>query len=194
VTIFNAAIAASADDAQQATTTVAITGVTIIVDGAGNWLGFRFQNVTIPQGSAINAATMSVYVQSGATDDPDVDIYCEAADNAATFAATANNISNRARTTAKTNWTAANIGTAWRTTPDFAAVVQEVTDRAGWASGNALAVIFDGLSASALRVRAYDNGAEYATITIDYTAPSSGNATARTARARLTSLIGGGLT
>lgn len=171
---FTQAIGASTDDAQEqaGTTTVALANST--ATAANHYIGLRYTNVTIPAGSVISAATLDIDCPSTSFDDPDVDIYCEAADSAATFSTAANDISSRAATTASTAWTATTIGTGLETTPDFAGAVQEVISRGGWASGNALAVIMKGRSASCnIRMRAIDGATgTYPTITITYTTPT----------------------
>lgn len=174
---FSATIIASADDAQEQAGTVVIANANNTATAATHYLGFRFQNVTIPAGSTISAATLDVETTSVSFDDPDFNIHCENVDDAATFTNAANNISSRTLTTANTVWTATSIGVGVRTSPDFASAVQEVIDRAGWASGNDLNVILDGRSASTnLRVRAYDGGTgTYPTLNITYTAGGGGS-------------------
>ena len=118
---------------------------------------------------------MSVYLTSGSYDDPDVTIYGEDVDSAGAFVASANNISGRALTSASAAWVASGLGTGVKTTPDFTAAIQEIVDRAGWNSGQAMAVIFDAGGSGALRIRGYDSGGgDYATLNVTYTEPSGG--------------------
>jgi len=174
MTIFNTAIAASSDDAREVgagTTAIADTFLHTGV-ATGVLVGLRFTGVTIPQGATINSAILTLR-SSASNDDPDLDIYGQAADNAATFTTSSYNISGRTRTTAKTNWTASNVGLAQLVdSPDFKSVVQEIVDRPGWSSGNALVVITISLSASTLAFRAWDQGSTPPEITIDYTPPA----------------------
>ena len=181
---FSATIVASADDAVQTAGTVDITSSAININAATSYGGWRFQNVTIPQGSVINTCTMDFYFTSGSFDDPDVTIWAEDIDDAAAFTTGANDISSRTPTTATGSWDVTGVGVGLETTSDFAAVVQEIVDRPGWVSGNDLVIILKGDDAFTLmRVRAYDSGSgDYGTINIDYTAPSTGQPT--TARAR----------
>lgn len=170
--IFNTAIAASSDDAREVGAgTVSITDTFLHTGVAtGILVGLRFTGVTIPQGATINSAILTI--RTASNDDPDLDIYGQAADNAATFTTSSYNISGRTRTTAKTNWTASNVGLAQLVdSPDFKSVVQEIVDRPGWSSGNALVVITISLSASTLAFRAWDQGSTPPEITIDYTPP-----------------------
>lgn len=179
---YSATITASSDDAAQAAGTVDLTGVQLNANAATHYIGGRFLNVTIPPGSTINTATLDVYITSGSFDDPDVTIYAHDTDDAATFTTTTNDISNRTATTATTIWTATALGVGADTSPDFAAVIQEVIDRAGWSSGNDIAIILKGNSGSSnFRVRAYDDGGgSYMTLNINYTAPAAGGQPPRT--------------
>lgn len=176
MTVLNLQVLASSDDARESGAgAVAINGATLALSSGSAWLGFRFNSVTIPQGSTINSAGLEVYVDSTAADDPDVDIYCEDADDAGTFTTGANDISSRSLTTAKTNWSAGGVGAGFKTAGDITSAVQEVINRGGWSSGNDLVVIFDSLSSSNLTIRAYDsNPAEAATLVIDYTDAGGG--------------------
>jgi hypothetical protein len=191
MTTWNGTIAVSADDAQEAATSVTINGSTIVADTSPSYLGFRFLNVTIPNAATITAATMQVYCNTTSKDTAEHKIHCEDVDDAAAFAASSSNISNRPLTTAFTLWSAADMGVGWHTTPDFAAAVQEVVNRAGWASGNDLAVIFVWQTNGALRVQAYDSGSNIATITIDYTTGAATGANPKVGRVRLSTKVGG---
>lgn len=174
MTTFSAYVAASSDDAYQSGSTVTINGGYPNTNGSTVWVGFRFTNVTIPAGSTINSAYINLSIL--AADDPDVDIYGNDVDDAATFTTASNDISSRALTTAKVNWTATNIGAYSRKdSPDIKTIVQEIIDRAGWSSGNAIAILFDSLSSNYINFKAYDSGegaTQYAKLTIDYTPPT----------------------
>lgn len=173
---FNKTIVASSDDARQAPSSSPVIDATVLTStSVGGYNGFRFTNVTIPQGSTVSAATITLTFPSAAYDDPDVDIYCEDRDDTSTFTTGANNLSSRPATTATTTWTATGIGTGAKTSPDFAAAVEEVVQRAGWVSGNSLVVMLYNRSTAAFRVNTYDGGgADYATLNVTYTAPSGG--------------------
>jgi hypothetical protein len=124
--------------------------------------GFRWINVTIPPGATITAAYISVYSSYGSGyDNLNVDIRFEAADNPVTFVAGANNhdISSRSRTTAFTPWVANLPVGAWYNSPSIVSVVQEIVNRGGWSSGNAMAAIFVPKTDSLkyFRCRAYEN-------------------------------------
>lgn len=202
MTVFAKAIAAGSDDARQNVTTMDLTNAfTVSIINATDYAGFRFTNVTIPQGSTINSATLNTYLSSSSFDDIDARIYCQDIDDAGTFTSAASDISNRTPTTAYTAWQVTNMGVGWETSPDFAAAVQEVIERPGWASGNDLAVILDNQTAVDCRFRSYEysvnawgDNRDAVTITIDYTVAAAGGAMSKTARVRLSTKVGGLLT
>jgi hypothetical protein len=76
-------------------------------------------------------------------------IRAQAADTAATFAATSGNLTTRPTTSASAPWTPPDwptvgaAGTAQQTS-DLSTVLQEVLNRPGWASGNALVLLVTG--------------------------------------------------
>ena len=92
-------------------------------------------------------------------------------DDAATFTTTNNDISGRTLTTAKVTWTATAMGTGVKASPDIKTVIQEIVDRAGWASGNDIVIIFDCLTNANTRFASWDHASQAApSISIDYTA------------------------
>lgn len=181
MTTLNLQVSASSDDAiENASGSVTLTGTTMVFNNAAFWIGYRFLSVTIPQGSTINSATLQYYVVNTSRDDNEHDVYGQAADNAGTFTTTTNDISSRTRTTAKVTVTADAVGVGFYSVTGLAGVVQEITDRAGWVSGNALALIMDALVTPNLGPDTWDNNpAQAAKLDIDYTAPSAGEIGAR---------------
>jgi hypothetical protein len=124
----------------------------------------RFVGVGIPAGAQITNAYVqftSDRADSGATS---LTIRGQDADNAAGFTSSGFNVSSRARTGAFASWlppawTSGQAGAAQRT-PDLSSLVQEIVDRPGWNSGQALALIVTG---SGRRVaRSYNGGASSA--------------------------------
>jgi hypothetical protein len=110
--------------------------------------GFRFTGVTIPQGTTITSAVLTL-TPSATYSSPGViaiNIGCQAADNPTTFTSSPGNLNTtaRPRTTAFTGPTSiksVTAGTAINFT--ITSAVQEVINRAGFASGNAIVVIAD---------------------------------------------------
>ena len=179
-------IAASADDAYEFTqdTGFTYTSPTLFADSSSTAsfnkiAGMRYDGLTIPAGSTIDSAISTLYCVSTSYDDPNVSIHCDDVDDSVDFA-TDQDVENRARTTASTNWADTGIGTGLADSPDHANALQEVVDRAGWASGQAITVIFrgNGVGGNRLQFAAYDHAsvAEPA-ISIDYTEGGGGPVT-----------------
>jgi len=111
-------------------------------------VGIRFVNIEIAKGTTIGKAT--VRFQADDVDDPEhvgdayVIIEGELSPNPVTFEDTLNNITARPRTKALVPWGPAHWDTkgAQYWTPDISSVIQEIVDQDGWASGNALVLIF----------------------------------------------------
>lgn len=178
----SSAISSSSDDAQQIKSngSMMLTNDDIEVGDPGgttdSWLGLRFNNLAIPPGATI----LNAYLQFQTDNSPanttssDMTIWGQATDNATTFTNSTNNISTRSRTTSSVSnwsspqWTTANERGPNQQTPNLAAIVQEIVDRNGWASGNSMAFILDGTGER--EAESYDgnsNGA--AGLIIEYT-------------------------
>ncbi len=103
----------------------------------------------MPQGSTISSATITfTRVDSGGSEGTTTfQIQGQAADDAGTFVYVNgvgnNDISGRATTTANVEWTQAATLDPTFETSDLATVVQEIVDRGGWTSGNALVFVID---------------------------------------------------
>jgi len=138
------------------------------VDAVDEWYAFRFQNVTIAPGSTINTAVLSVVCGGNTTDEPLHLFYGHDHDNAPVLTTGANDISARTKTTATVLWNNTDLGAPGTfSPPDMAAIVQEIIDRPGWASGNAIVIFCNG-NADGTRDLAVGNGNN--TFDIDYTA------------------------
>ncbi len=157
-TIWSGQVSASSDDAQENTpgNIAFLTGTTLGVVGAGTHCGCRFTNVTVPQNATITSATISFYVDSVNNSVANsCSVKLQAADNPLTFAATKWNISLRPTTVNGGSFGASTTG--WNDSTDISAAVQEVVNRSGWVSGNAMAVItYHGIFFADMVVRAYD--------------------------------------
>lgn len=135
---------------------------------------FRFTNVTVPQGATIDSAIIRPTITSTANDDILADIQADDVDNSADLSASAT-IYGRTPTTASVPWSATSLGSGTPVaSPDIAAVVQEVIDRPGWVSGNALSILLLGQNSATARTcriyaREHTAGADEATLQIDYT-------------------------
>jgi hypothetical protein len=128
--------------------------------------GFRFPNVTIPQGSTINAASFSGYISSITYDDANTKIYGNDVDNAEDFNTNPHIIptANRPRTDAYVSWVADTIGTGWKTKAGLESIIQEIVNRGGWVSGNPIVLLFiaNTDTTKKLRFYSYEYGSAYA--------------------------------
>lgn len=121
-----------------------------LVNGGGSdpqTVGIRFQGIAIPAGVTITNAYIEF--ETDATDSAPTSLvfHGEAGDNPAQFTSTTGNITSRSVTATSVSWD--NL-LPWNTvdekhqTPDLSAIVQELVDRNGWASGNAMVFIVTG--------------------------------------------------
>lgn len=174
---------ASGNDAHQVgnTTTCTINDATFGVgtsnttDSPPETAAFRFTGVSIPQGAAISSASLKL-CSNGDWLTINGIWYGEAADNSSIFVVN-ENLNSRSHTTANFTWTenvnrAAGTFYGYPTTGDWTAIVQEIVNRAGWASGNAMSFLCLGNAVSSFAhgtVRAFDtSAASGAILTVAY--------------------------
>jgi len=149
----------------------------------GNYSGsayrswYRFQNATIPAGATITSAKLQFQARVSSYNDVitcNVRIHFEGADNPSA-PSDLSNLTGRSLTTEYTDWN--NIGAwsddTWYDSPDITDALQEVIDRGGWESGNALvAHVLDNSSTSFAARRVWDrvSGSSYpAKLVVTYT-------------------------
>jgi hypothetical protein len=146
-------VASSSDDAEQYVSSGAVSltsgDLEMTLESSNQVVGMRFTGVTIPKGAAIVNAWVRFKVDETGSTTTSLNLGGQAADNPATFTTSANNISARPRTAASVNWAPApwtvvgQAGSAQQT-PNLTAVIQEIVNRSGWASGNSLVLIVTG--------------------------------------------------
>ncbi len=163
-------VAASSDDAEQdlGSTTPNLTSsdLELVTDGSTlQTLGMRFRGLTLPQGASITNAWLQLQVDEVSTAAASLSFRAQAADDPPAFTTGTNDLSGRAVGAASVawappSWPTIDVAGADQRTPSLAALVQEVVNRPGWASGNALVLIvtgsgrrtaeaFDGVAAAA---------------------------------------------
>jgi hypothetical protein len=124
--------------------------------------GLRFQNVSIPKGVHIDSAYVVVcsHEAKAAEDVALITIVAEATDNAQTFSMD-QLITDRPQTQASVLWEIAEEWGLWtyHKTADISPVIQEIVDRDGWASGNAIALIL--LGSDEQGTSDYENAREF---------------------------------
>jgi RHS repeat-associated protein len=162
--------------------------------------GLRFTGLAIPQGATITAASITLTADATASTLPSTSLAGEATDNASGFGGdTYATFNARTRTSASVSWTptAWSSGTSY-TSPDISSVVQEVVNRSGWASGNALDIIWSdatsgwGGSNDRLSAYSYDGSAgNAATLHVEYTTAGGSDTTAPSTPANLSATANG---
>jgi hypothetical protein len=144
----------------------------LISDNQDQVVGIRFRNVQIPQGATIANAYIEFTADESHSDATSLVFQGQAENNPGAFSTTRDNISSRSRTTASMNW---NNIPAWSTgstyqTPDMANIVQEIVNRGGWSSGNAMVFIISG--SGRRTAEAYDGSSNQAPLLhVEYTVP-----------------------
>jgi len=112
--------------------------------GKKRYVGLRFLNVKIPQGATIIHAYIEFKASDSDNEVTHLQIQGEDRHNALRFTGIQNNISIQPKTTASVTWNSIPEWTKDESyqTPDLTSIVQEIVDRAGWSSGNAMAILF----------------------------------------------------
>ncbi|WP_273567703.1 GEVED domain-containing protein [Maribacter halichondriae] len=155
-TTITSQVSQGSDDAEErvsnGNTIINSSDLELTSDGSNNQLvGIRFQNIFIPQGTTILSASIQFTTDETDSGTTSVVISGEDSDNASTYTTSNGNISSRTLTTASVAW---NAIPAWNTvgqsganqrTPDLTSIVQEIVNRGGWSSGNAMSFIINGI-------------------------------------------------
>lgn len=123
-------------------------------------LGFRFQDIKIPQGATINRAYLDFTSVSNSSDPVTYKIFGEAAADSPTFAESTSNISSRSKTATWVDWSLTNTD-AWEantqySTPDLTSVIQTIVNQAGWCGGNALSLLLEPTSGASRLIASHD--------------------------------------
>lgn len=139
-------------------------------------VGVRFQNVTVPSGAIIDSAYIRFMADDSDNSGMLIYIAQEAIDNSPTFSSNDYDITSRTLTSNQYAWTnppAWNNGN-YHNTPNLNLMVQEVVDRPGWSSGNAMSfVLFSTPGETSERVASSYEGGTPAELIIEYTLPVS---------------------
>lgn len=175
---FSAAVATGSDDAEETVSSGNIqltsSDLDMVLDGTTHKsAALRFTNVTIPKNATITGASIQFRADEAGSSAATLTIAGEANDNPSTFTSAKFNLSSRPRTAATVSWTPP----AWTTvnqvgpdqrTPELIPIVQELVNRSGWTSGNAMVFFING-PATGTRVADSLEGGYAPTITITYT-------------------------
>lgn len=191
-------ITAGTDDARDTTGGAAYADTATVqyigINGSDYYNGYRWTNLTIPQGATITTATLDLYSAgvTGGSGSFNSIWHGVAIDNAATWStgnkpdAAASTAASITHAISPATWAGTGFGTD---TFDISGLVQEVVNRVGWVSGNAFAITGHNSSAASgtyVGISTYDravgNAAKltivYSLQTVPPTAPSSLTASA----------------
>lgn len=114
------------------------------IGSVSNVVGLRFKDVVIPQGAAITGAYLSFKARASNSDAASFTIVGQDSDNAQELInEKVNGLTDtnyRPETTASVSWDNVPAWTAdsWYNSDDIIGVIQEIVDRPGWQSGNAM--------------------------------------------------------
>ncbi len=141
-TTLDISISTNSDDAEEDSGADVKLNNSKIELGQMPWAGFRFQNVTIPQGATITTAYVQFRAESSSTENTDLTVFGDDTDNSVTFS-NSNKLSTRTKTSASASWQNVANWSGGNTyqTPELNTIVQEIVDRGGWSSGNSLAIL-----------------------------------------------------
>lgn len=136
--------------------------------------GVRFLNVGVPQGATINTATLTLNIESTSGFAPSMTATGDNLDNAPAWSDTSRPQSGFTDTTAGT--TNSSLPTSGTFTLDIKACVQDIADRAGWSSGNAMRFRIEMVDDYATWILSdFDiSHSNEAILDIDYTAAAAG--------------------
>jgi hypothetical protein len=169
-------IAAGSDDAEEKPNGVvrlAEAALELVNISAGpQTVGLRFTGVALPAGATMINAYVQFQARASQSVATNLLIQGEASDNAATFLASAGNITARQRTAASVQWlppkwVKGQAGSAQQT-PSLTAILQEIFARPGWVPGNAVVFIISGTGKRV--ARSFEDGGA-PVLNIEYIAP-----------------------
>mmetsp|Transcript_22425 Transcript_22425/g.42020 ORF Transcript_22425/g.42020 Transcript_22425/m.42020 type:complete len:433 (+) Transcript_22425:182-1480(+) len=184
---FSRTVSQGRDDAEESNLSYLLDGfdIELGVDdpNRGNMkMGYRFRDIPIPKGARIESATLRLTARfDSGSGIPFTNIMGDDADDSIVFS---NNqldrIRPRAKTTNKVRW---NVPRFFRdnavTSPNFAAVVQEIVDRSGWKLGNAMMIIIENIQGSnnsprkAYSFEGTSQSSRRARLSVTYTIPTA---------------------
>jgi PKD repeat protein len=147
-TVVETRVAAKTDDAEEKDSGGSMDLTSSNVGLGTSPSGVHFL-LPVPHGAHIVRAYVQFTAASAQTGAAALMIEGEASDNAPTFGSSKHNIANRLRTFNHVSWTPAGWPTKGaagldQQTPDLSAIMQEIVDRPGWASGQGVVLIVTG--------------------------------------------------
>jgi hypothetical protein len=179
VYVANVTVNGSANDAEQSSAgvvTLNSTDLELVNDGAAGdqTVGVRFENLMMPPGAVIVSASIQFTADEVQSEATALTLRAQNVDTAPAFTPALNDLSSRALTTNSVVWNPApwaSVGERGplQRTPDLSALVREVIERPGWASGNAMVFLITG-AGHRTAVAADEIAGSAAALTISYSA------------------------
>ncbi len=145
-------VSAGSDDAEEGENGKIVRNafdLDLVYDSGSQTVGLRFTDVAVPAGATIIRAYVQFEADGTDSEVTNLILKGQAADNPATFAIANNSVSSRPLTAASAIWSppawtvVGEAGPSQRTS-ELKTVIQEIVDRPGWGSGNAIAIIITG--------------------------------------------------
>lgn len=136
-------------------------------------VGLRFRNLAVPPGTSVVSAYVQFQAHEASSHPTNLIIRAEASDNPNPFEAIAFNVSSRPLTAASAAWSPPPWKVVGQTglnqrTSDLAPLLEEIFNRPGWTSGNAIVLVITGTGRRV--AEAYD-GAKAPKLHIEYLIP-----------------------
>ncbi|MDO5981445.1 fibronectin type III domain-containing protein [Flavivirga spongiicola] len=124
-------------------------------------IGLHFANLSIPAGANISNAYIQFTVDEVTTGVVSLNIYAEASNTPQIWSSTNGDITSRTKTTAFVQWSPPDWNTVdeneiAQQTPNLSAIIQEVVNRSGYTSSDAINIIVSGNSGGRRTARSYD--------------------------------------
>ena len=147
--IFRTKVANGLDDAEEKShggVNLDSSDLELIYDDGNQQVGIRFTGVNIPTKAKIKNAYIELTVDETSTQETNLIIEAQNADNNTFFSSTKNNISLRPKTSTSISWSPS----PWtekdssKRTPDLAPIVQEIVNKPSWDSDNSIIFIITG--------------------------------------------------
>jgi hypothetical protein len=140
----------------------------------------RFTSVAIPARSTIMVAYLQERTPNSDTDNPSLRIYAEDVDDAVA-PTDATDRQGKVNTTAYTDWVLDDsVAGEWDDSPSLVTVIQEIVDRPGWVSGNAIQFLINNNGSGTNVIRLFSTGGTEPTyagkLHVEFTLPSTGRA------------------
>lgn len=142
-----------AEESSSGSVNLTSTDLDMMTDSGGQEsirvVALRFSGLTVPRGATIVTAYLQFQSDEVNSETTTLTLQGEAVDHALAFGATKGALSTKPRTAAAVPWSPAawtTVGTTWaaQRTANLAPILQELVNRPGWVSGNAMTLLITG--------------------------------------------------